>query len=252
MTYVYDFDERCEGGRRLLGGKGAGLAEMTQLGLPVPRGFTITTAACIETMRTGTEPAGLAAEIDEHLTRLERATGKRFGDTRDPLLLSVRSGGPVSMPGMMETILDLGSNAAVADGIARTTGDRRFAYDAYRRLIQMYGEVVAGIDPKVFANALDELKRERGVELDSQLTGRDFERLAARFASLYRENAGDELPSDPRAQLSAAIRAVFESWNAPRAQVYRHEEHIPDDLGTGVNVMEMVFGNRDARSATGV
>jgi pyruvate,orthophosphate dikinase len=236
---IYDFDEECPGGRALLGGKGLGLAEMTQLGLPVPHGFTITTEACVETMRHGVEPAALAAEVDEHLARLEALTGKRFGDARKPLLLSVRSGGPISMPGMMETILNLGLTGPIAEELARTT-DRLFAYDAYRRLIQMYGEVVAGIDASVFAHALAELGAD------------DFEPVAARFAELYREQTGEEFPADPRVQLTTAIRAVFESWNAPRAQVYRREYRIPDDLGTGVNVMEMVFGNRDARSATGV
>ncbi len=169
--FAYDFDDRCEGGRALLGGKGLGLAEMTQLGLPVPRGFTITTAACVHTMREGREPASLAAEVDLHLARLEQLTGKRFGDGRQPLLLSVRSGGPVSMPGMMETVLNLGLSRRVAEAFARTTGNRRFAFDAYRRLIQMYGEVVAGIEADVFAAALAALKDERGIELDSQLSG---------------------------------------------------------------------------------
>ncbi len=250
--FAYDFDERCDGGRALLGGKGLGLAEMTQLGLPVPRGFTITTEACLRTMHDGHEPAGLAAEVDVHLARLERATGKRFGDGRQPLLLSVRSGGPISMPGMMETILNLGLSRRVAETVARTTGNRRFAFDAYRRLIQMYGEVVAGIDADAFASALATLKDERGIELDSQLSGRDFVQLAGAFEELYRAETGEEFPQDPRAQLGSAIRAVFASWNAPRAQVYRHEYRISDELGTAVNVMEMVFGNLDARSATGV
>ena len=252
MTYVYDFDEPCEGGRALLGGKGLGLAEMTQLGLPVPRGFTITTDACVETMRAGVEPETLAGEVAEHLARLEHRTGKRFGDARRPLLVSVRSGGPISMPGMMETVLNLGLTRSVADGLARLSGDRRFAYDAYRRLIQMYGNVVQGIDGSVFEAAIAHAKEKRGVELDSQLTATDFERLASTFEALYQQETGEQFPSDPPAQLAAAIRAVFASWNAPRAQVYRHEYRISDDLGTGVNVMEMVFGNRDARSATGV
>ena len=252
MTYVYDFDEPCEGGRALLGGKGLGLAEMTQLGLPVPHGFTITTEACVETMQTGAEPRLLADEVTEHLARLEHRTGKRFGDARRPLLVSVRSGGPISMPGMMETVLNLGLTRSVADGLARLSGDPRFAYDAYRRLIQMYGSVVEGIDGSTFETALGSLKEQRGVELDSQLTATDFEQLAATFEALYQEQTGEQFPADPPAQLAAAIRAVFASWDAPRAQVYRHEYHISDELGTAVNVMEMVFGNRDARSATGV
>ena len=250
--FVYDFDEPCDGGRALLGGKGLGLAEMTQLELPVPRGFTITTEACVRTMRDGHAPASLAAEVDLHLARLEEITGKRFGDGRLPLLVSVRSGGPISMPGMMETILNLGLSRDVAETVARTTGNRRFAFDAYRRLIQMFGEVVAGIDADVFASALAALKDERSIELDSQLSGRDFVRLAGTFEELYRAATGEDFPQDPRAQLAAAIRAVFASWNAPRAQVYRHEYRISDELGTAVNVMEMVFGNLDARSATGV
>ena len=182
--FAYDFDDRCEGGRALLGGKGLGLAEMTQLGLPVPRGFTITTAACVHTNARGREPASLAAEVDLHLARLEQLTGKRFGDGRQPLLLSVRSGGPVSMPGMMETVLNLGLSRRVAEAFARTTGNRRFAFDAYRRLIQMYGEVVAGIEADVFAAALAALKDERGIELDSQLSVRDFVQLAGTFEDL--------------------------------------------------------------------
>jgi pyruvate,orthophosphate dikinase len=250
--FVYDFDERCDGGRALLGGKGLGLAEMTQLGLPVPRGFTITTAACVRTMRDGREPEGLAAEVAMRLARLEENTGKRFGDGRRPLLVSVRSGGPISMPGMMETILNLGLSRAVAETVARTTGNRRFAFDAYRRLIQMYGEVVAGMGADTFGSALADLKDERQIELDSQLSGRDFVQLAGLYEELYRDATGEAFPQDPREQLSAAIGAVFASWNAPRAEVYRHEYHISDDLGTAVNVMEMVFGNLDARSATGV
>ena len=250
--FAYDFDEPCKGGRALLGGKGLGLAEMTQLGLPVPRGFTITTEACLRTMRDGLPPSSLADEVAEHLARLEQLTGKRFGDGRQPLLLSVRSGGPVSMPGMMETILNLGLSRGVAETVARTTGNRRFAFDAYRRLIQMYGEVVAGIDADVFASALAALKDELELELDSQLSGRDFVRLAGTFEELYHAATGEDFPQDPRAQLADAIRAVFASWNAPRARVYRHEYSISDELGTAVNVMEMVFGNLDARSATGV
>ncbi|HVU79133.1 MAG TPA: pyruvate, phosphate dikinase [Gaiellaceae bacterium] len=249
--YVYDFDEPCEGGRALLGGKGLGLAEMTQLGLPVPHGFTITTAACRATISAGAEPAGLADEIEEHLRRLEEATGKRFGDPERPLLLSVRSGGPISMPGMMETVLDLGLNRAVVEGLCRSVG-ARFAYDAFRRLIQMYGAVVDGVEASAFEDAIELLKRERGVESDAQLTATDFLRLAWRFQEIYTEQAGRTFPADPREQLTRAIRAVFASWNAPRAQVYRREYGISDELGTGVNVMEMVFGNRDARSATGV
>jgi pyruvate,orthophosphate dikinase len=251
-AYVYAFDERCPEGRALLGGKGAGLAEMTQLGLPVPRGFTITTEACREYMHTGAAPDGLLAEVDQQLARLEERTGKRFGGTRNPLLLSVRSGGPISMPGMMETILNLGLNRELAEALAITTGSPHFAFDAYRRLIQMYGEVVRGIDPQLFAELLDELRVVCHVERDRDIPWMDIARLAWRYEDIYARETGEPFPRDPHVQLTEAIRAVFRSWNAPRAQVYRGEYHISEDLGTAVNVMEMVFGNRDDRSATGV
>ena len=251
MTYVYDFDEPCDEGRALLGGKGLGLAEMTQLGLPVPRGFTITTEACRVTMRTGHEPPVLSTEVAEHLARLERATGKRFGDVRKPLLLSVRSGGPISMPGMMETVLNLGLNRRVveSDGFG---ADRRFAFDAYRRLLQMYGTVVAGIDVDAFESVLADVKARRGVDLEWSLSADDLAEIAQRFEEIYLTETSEAFPDQPHVQLGLAIQAVFESWNAPRAQVYRHEYGISDDLGTAVNVMEMVFGNRDEHSATGV
>jgi pyruvate, orthophosphate dikinase len=251
MTYVYDFDAPCEGGRALLGGKGLGLAEMTQLGLPIPLGFTITTDACLETMHSGAEPPSLAGEIAAHLRLLERRTGKRFGDAADPLLLSVRSGGPISMPGMMETVLNLGLNRRIVEA-GGLGDDRRFAFDAYRRLLQMYGSVVAGIDGAAFEAAFSELKERTGIEDDAQLTADHFAELTGRFEEIYLDQCSAPFPDDPTVQLAGAVRAVFESWNAPRAQVYRHECHIDDDLGTGVNVMEMVFGNRDAQSATGV
>jgi pyruvate, orthophosphate dikinase len=252
MKIVYDFDERCEGGRALLGGKGLGLAEMTQLGLPVPHGFTVTTEACRVTTERGEVPAAVLDEILEHVRALEARSGKRFGSETNPLLLSVRSGGPVSMPGMMETVLNLGMSRATARGLARATGDRRFAYDAYRRLLQMYGSVVADIDGARFEEAIERLKERRGIELDSQLTASDFIELAGWFEEIFRQETGSEFPTDPREQLTSAVRAVFGSWDAPRAQVYRRAYRISEDLGTAVNVMEMVFGNRDARSATGV
>ncbi|HJQ83129.1 MAG TPA: pyruvate, phosphate dikinase, partial [Candidatus Binatia bacterium] len=251
MRYVYDFDEKCEGGRASLGGKGIGLAEMTQLGLPVPHGFTITTEACRVALRTGAEPPELEREIARHLARLERRTGKRFGDPRRPLLLSVRSGGPISMPGMMETVLNLGLNRTIVEA-GGLGGDPRFGYDAYRRLTQMYGSVVAGIDGAEFEAALADARGHNGVELDSQLCADELSAVVQRFEEIYLERTSAPFPADAYAQLSAAIRAVFESWNAPRAQVYRREYRIPDDLGTAVNVMEMVFGNRDSESATGV
>src|ERR1700757_4474233 len=228
--YVYDFDEPSDGGRQLLGGKGIGLAEMTQLGIPVPAGFTITTDACRAYMREGGLPAGLGDEVAEHLARLEGEHGKSFGDTEDPLLVSVRSGAAVSMPGMMDSILNVGLNDVSVGGLARITGNEGFARDCYRRLIQMYGETVDGIPHERF-DVDDTVERAR--EVYAAETGRDF-------------------PHDAREQLRRAIVAVFESWNSPRAQVYRRTYDIPDDMGTAVNVVQMVFGNKGDGSATGV
>jgi pyruvate, orthophosphate dikinase len=251
--YAYAFDEPSDGGRELLGGKGIGLAEMTQLGVPVPAGFTITTDACRAYMRGGsTVPEGLEEEIDEHIARLEEKVGKRFGDTDDPLLVSVRSGAAVSMPGMMDTILNLGLGDAAVAGLARTTGNARFAADSYRRLIQMYGEVVDGIDGDRFEQVLGDLKRERGVQQDVDLTADDLAALLETYKGIYRQETGDEFPQDPREQLRRAVIAVFESWQNPRAEVYRRTYSIPDDIGTAVNVVQMVFGNKGDRSATGV
>jgi len=250
--YVYDFDEPAGGGRELLGGKGAGLAEMTQLGVPVPAGFTITTDACRAFLASGGQVDGLAEEVAEHVERLERRTGKRFGDPGDPLLVSVRSGAAISMPGMMDTILNLGLSDAAAEGLASSTGNPRFAYDSYRRLIQMYGEVVDGIDAERFEGALAELKRERGVEQDVDLSADDLTELVTRFKRIYEQETGAPFPQDAREQLRRAIDAVFRSWNNPRAQVYRRTYGIPDDLGTAVNIVQMVFGNKGENSATGV
>ena len=234
--YVFDFDEPAPGGRELLGGKGIGLAEMTLMGVPVPAGFTITTDACRAYMAAGDLPEGLEAEVDEHVRRLEERTGKRFGSADDPLLVSVRSGAAVSMPGMMDTILNLGLNDEAAAGLAARTGNPRFAYDSYRRLVQMFGEVVEGIDAQRF-------------EFDDS---EELQDVVARFKDAYREETGRDFPSDPRDQLLRAVRAVFDSWNTPRAQVYRRSQDIPDDLGTAVNVVQMVFGNKGERSGTGV
>ena len=251
--FVYDFDESCEAGRALLGGKGAGLAEMTTLGVPVPAGFTITTDACRAfTLGEGELPAGLEDEVAAHVERLEQATGKRFGDPSDPLLLSVRSGAPISMPGMMDTILNLGLNDDSVKGLAERTGNPRFARDSYRRLIQMYGEVVGGIEADRFEGELVALKERRGVAADVDLTSDDLAELIDSYLRIYRSGLGSQFPQDPREQLARAIRAVFESWNAPRAKVYRQAYEIPDDLGTAVNVVQMVFGNKGAGSATGV
>jgi pyruvate,orthophosphate dikinase len=251
--FVYGFDEPAEGGRELLGGKGVGLAEMTQLGVPVPAGFTITTDACRAYMRNGQQlPDGLAPEIDEHLNVLERKTGKRFGDSSDPLLVSVRSGAAVSMPGMMDTILNLGLNDEAVEGLASATENPRFAYDSYRRLIQMYGEVVEGIDAHRFESALTDLKEERGVQQDVELDANDLRELVGTYKRIYEDETGSPFPQDAREQLGRAVRAVFESWDTPRAQVYRRAHRIPDDLGTAVNVVQMVFGNKGAGSGTGV
>jgi pyruvate, orthophosphate dikinase len=228
--FVYAFDEPSQGGRDLLGGKGIGLAEMTQLGVPVPAGFTITTDACRAYMREGGLPAGLDEEIAEHIARLEQKAGKRFGDDGDPLLVSVRSGAAVSMPGMMDTILNVGLNDVAVQGLARSTGNDEFAQDCYRRLIQMYGETVDGISHDRFRPDDD----------------------VARAREIYSAETGDEFPQDAREQLRRAVLAVFESWNSPRAQVYRRTYGIDDEIGTAVNVVQMVFGNKGDRSATGV
>jgi pyruvate,orthophosphate dikinase len=253
MRYVFAFDEDSGGGRELLGGKGVGLAEMTALGLPIPAGFTITTDACRAYMASGgAVPEGLDAEVETHLERVEERTEKRFGDPRDPLLLSVRSGAAISMPGMMDTILNLGLNDVAVEGQALATGNVRFAYDSYRRLIQMYGEVVADVEGERFERALTELKASRGAVLDVDLSGDDLRELVRLFLAIYEEETLQPFPQDPREQLRRAYRAVFESWDTSRARVYRRTYGIPDDLGTACNVVQMVFGNRGDRSATGV
>jgi len=253
VRYVYDFDEDSDGGRELLGGKGVGLAEMTALGVPVPAGFTITTDACRAYMAGGKEvPAGLDDEVGEHLVRLEARAGKRFGDPTEPLLVSVRSGAAVSMPGMMDTILNLGLNDVAVEGLAASTGNPRLAYDSYRRLIQMYGEVVDDVDPHLFEEALSSLKTARRATQDIDLGPDDLKMLVDAYQRIYEESTGSTFPQDAREQLRRAYRAVFDSWDSPRAQVYRRTYEIPDDLGTAVNVVQMVFGNTGGRSGTGV
>jgi pyruvate, orthophosphate dikinase len=253
QRYVYDFDEPSDGGRELLGGKGTGLAEMTQMGVPVPAGFTITTEACRAYMANGKAvPSGLDDEVEEHLRRLEERTGKRFGDASDPLLVSVRSGAAISMPGMMDTILNLGLNDDAVEGLAAATGNARFARDSYRRLIQMYGEVVDGIDPHRFEQALTDLKQARGAQQDVDLSADDLAQLIETYKEIYRADAGRDFAQDAREQLQRAVGAVFDSWDSPRARVYRHTYAIPDDLGTAVNVVQMVFGNKGEESGTGV
>jgi pyruvate, orthophosphate dikinase len=247
--FVYDFEEPATGGRELLGGKGIGLAEMTQMGVPVPAGFTITTDACRAYLAAKDLPEGLEEEVDRHVGRLEERAGKRFGSPDDPLLVSVRSGAAVSMPGMMDTILNLGLNDEATEGLARRTENARFAYDSYRRLIQMFGEVVESIDAHRFESALANLKSGRP---DTDLGAADLRGLVETYKAIYRDETGSEFPTGARDQLLRAVRAVFASWDNPRAQVYRRAHEISDDLGTAVNVVQMVFGNKGDRSGTGV
>jgi pyruvate, orthophosphate dikinase len=249
--YIYDFDEAAPGGRAQVGGKGLGLSEMTRMGLPVPAGFTVTTDACRDYLATGAIPGGLAAEIDDAVSRLELRTGRRFGAADAPLLVSVRSGAAISMPGMMDSVLDLGLSDAAADGLARTAG-AHFAYDSYRRLIQMYGEVVDGIDARRFEGALSALEAERGVASEAGLSADDLAELVRRFKEIYRDELGHDFPQDARGQLLGAVEAVLRSWRNPRAEMYRRLNGIPDSAGTAANVVEMVFGNAGPNSATGV
>lgn len=250
--YVYTF---AEGGREmagLLGGKGAGLAEMTRLGLPVPPGFTVTTAACKVYLATGEEPAELGVETARALAGLEDAMGRTLGAADDPLLVSVRSGARFSMPGMMETILDIGLGDESVAGLAKATGDERSAWDSYRRLVQMYGHTVMGVDGDLFEEAIAAHRSALGVATDHDLTTTELVALVREFKELIRRETGAEFPQDPAEQLARAIRAVFDSWNGERARVYRHREHIPEDLGTAVTVQAMVLGNLGPDSGTGV
>ncbi|ACZ32206.1 pyruvate, phosphate dikinase [Xylanimonas cellulosilytica DSM 15894] len=252
QTYVYDFSEGNAEMKALLGGKGAGLAEMTRIGIPVPDGFTVTTAACVETMRAGgTWPADLWAQIEARLDALEARTGRTLGAAERPLLVSVRSGSVFSMPGMMDTILNLGISDDAAAGLADETGNPRFAWDSYRRFLQMYGEVVEGVPSHAFEDELTALKGRRGATADTDLSVEDLQELVATFRQVARTHGAD-LPTDPREQLRRAVGAVFDSWDNPRARVYRGLNNISDDLGTAVNIQQMVFGNRGDRSATGV
>ncbi|HET6877464.1 MAG TPA: pyruvate, phosphate dikinase [Jatrophihabitans sp.] len=250
--YVYDFSEGHKDLKDLLGGKGANLAEMTNLKLPVPPGFTITTEACRAYLKSGREPDGLEREVSEHLAALEKAMGKRLGQSDDPLLVSVRSGAKFSMPGMMETVLNIGLNDQSVRGLAKQAGNERFAFDSYRRLIQMFGKTVLGIDGDHFEDAMDEAKRAKGSESDLDLDAEDMRKLVETFKDVVVERAGRPFPQEPREQMDLAIRAVFDSWNTERAIIYRRQERIPADLGTAVNVVAMVFGNLDMNSGTGV
>mgnify|MGYP001347247902 CR=1 FL=1 len=250
--YVYSFAEGNRHMADLLGGKGANLAEMTRMGLPVPPGFTITTEACRWYLRTGAVPDGLFDEVLDHLRELEACLGKTLGDPRQPLLVSVRSGARYSMPGMMDTILDIGLNDTTVRGLAAASGDERFAWDSYRRLIHMFGTTVCGIPGQPFAQLIADAKRERGVNSDADLTAEDLRNLVEAYKKVFYEHTGYDFPQAPHEQLNLAIMAVFNSWNSERAVIYRRQERIPHDLGTAVNVVAMVFGNLGPDSGTGV
>jgi pyruvate,orthophosphate dikinase len=251
--YVYLFSEGNAGMRNLLGGKGANLAEMTNLGLPVPQGFTVTTEACIRYYEDGQViDQEIIDQIYEAMAKVEKIAGKKFGDLDNPFLVSVRSGARVSMPGMMDTILNLGLNDVAVQGLARLTNNERFAYDSYRRFIQMFSDVVMGIDKNEFEKILDDIKEQNGATQDVELTAENLKEVVSRYKELYRQKMGDEFPQDPKAQLLEAVKAVFRSWNNPRAIVYRRMNDIPGDWGTAVNVQAMVFGNMGDDSGTGV
>ncbi len=252
VTWVYDFSQGNKDQKDLLGGKGANLAEMTNLGLPVPPGFTITTDACRHYLQHGGTPDELEAQVTAHLTALEQAMGKRLGDPADPLLVSVRSGAAASMPGMMETVLNVGLNDESVHGLAEQAGSARFAWDSYRRLIQMFGKTVLGIEGELFDDALDAVKGEQGTESDLDLDAAHLEDVVTRFKAIVRDHTGRDFPQDPREQMDLAITAVFDSWNSDRAVIYRRRERIPSDAGTAVNVCAMVFGNLGMDSGTGV
>ena len=252
VKYVYDFSEGDKSMKDLLGGKGANLAEMTKLGLPVPPGFTITTEACRAYLKESTVPESLATEVTTALRGVEDQMGRHLGDPSDPLLVSVRSGAKFSMPGMMETVLNIGLNDESVLGLAAVSGNERFAWDSYRRLIQMFGKTVLDIDGDLFSDALDELKAERGVKGDTELTAEDLKGLVDTFKGIVKEQTGNDFPQDPRTQMDMGIEAVFRSWNTERARIYRRRERIPHDLGTAVNICTMVFGNMGENSGTGV
>ena len=252
VKYVYDFSEGDKSMKDLLGGKGANLAEMTKLGLPVPPGFTITTEACRAYLKESAVPESLATEVTRALRGVEDQMGRHLGDPADPLLVSVRSGAKFSMPGMMETVLNIGLNDESVLGLAAVSGNERFAWDSYRRLIQMFGKTVLDIDGDLFSDALDNLKAERGVKGDTDLTAEDLKGLVDTFKGIVKEQTGNDFPQDPRTQMDMGIEAVFRSWNTERARIYRRRERIPHDLGTAVNICTMVFGNMGENSGTGV
>ncbi|HIS76496.1 MAG TPA: pyruvate, phosphate dikinase, partial [Candidatus Merdivicinus excrementipullorum] len=251
--YVYLFTEGNGKMRELLGGKGANLAEMTNLGLPVPQGFTISTEACTQYYEDGRKINDeIQAEIMEYVGKMEEITGKKFGDHENPLLVSVRSGARASMPGMMDTILNLGLNEEVVEVMAAKSGNPRWAWDCYRRFIQMYSDVVMEVGKKYFEQLIDKMKEEKGVTQDVELTAEDLKELANQFKAEYKEKIGADFPSDPKEQLMGAVQAVFRSWDNPRANVYRRDNDIPYSWGTAVNVQMMAFGNMGDTSGTGV
>ncbi|MBQ8848975.1 MAG: pyruvate, phosphate dikinase, partial [Clostridia bacterium] len=251
--YCYLFTEGNANMRELLGGKGANLAEMTNIGLPVPQGFTITTEACTQYYEDGRQiNDSIQAEINEYIVKMEEITGKKFGDLENPLLVSVRSGARASMPGMMDTILNLGLNEEVVEVMAKKSGNARWAYDCYRRFIQMYSDVVMEVGKKYFEELIDKMKEEKGVKQDVDLTADDLKELANQFKAEYKAKIGADFPSDPKEQLMGAVKAVFRSWDNPRANVYRRDNDIPYSWGTAVNVQMMAFGNMGEDCGTGV
>ncbi|MFF3329726.1 pyruvate, phosphate dikinase [Streptomyces sp. NPDC002888] len=252
VKFVYNFTEGNKSLKDLLGGKGANLAEMTNLGLPVPPGFTITTEACKVYLDSGEEPAALRDEVSAHLVALEAKMGKKLGQADNPLLVSVRSGAKFSMPGMMDTVLNIGLSDKSVKGLADQAGDERFAWDSYRRLIQMFGKTVLGVDGELFEDALEKAKEAKKVTVDTELEAADLKKLVTKFKKIVKTEAGRDFPQDPREQMDLAIKAVFDSWNGDRAKLYRRQERIPGDLGTAVNICSMVFGNLGPDSGTGV
>ena len=251
--YVYLFSEGNGSMRELLGGKGANLAEMTNLGMPVPQGFTISTEACTKYYEDDRNINDeIKAQVYEALARIEKINGKKFGDAKNPLLVSVRSGARASMPGMMDTILNLGLNEDVVDVIAKKSNNPRWAWDCYRRFIQMYSDVVMEVGKKYFEQLIDEMKEKKGVTQDVELTAEDLKELAGQFKAEYKSKIGEDFPSDPKEQLIGAIKAVFRSWDNPRANVYRRDNDIPYSWGTAVNVQSMAFGNMGDDCGTGV
>ncbi|MGX8711245.1 MAG: pyruvate, phosphate dikinase, partial [bacterium] len=251
--YVYLFSEGNGKMRELLGGKGANLAEMTVLGMPVPQGFTISTEACTQYYKDGREiNADIQAEIYEYLAKMEKICGKKFADPENPLLVSVRSGARASMPGMMDTILNLGLNDTVVEGLAKLTNSPRFAYDSYRRFVQMFSDVVMELSKTEFEKIIEAKKQEKGVKMDTELDADDMKDLVKKFKAFYKAQKGEDFPTEPKVQLMEAVKAVFRSWDNPRANVYRRMNEIPYDWGTAVNVQAMVFGNSGDKSGTGV